>query len=307
MAPRLRLPRPSAAAVGAVVLLGTLAGCGDGGGEAAFVEGRRIDAAEATGLAVTAEGRLVVGERSSGRVVEVDPDTGDQSDIGRIDDVDDQLTQGGLLGLTVLDGGVVAAYTNDEGRLVVADVGSTGVGQVRWQGPEAQEEANGGRLAVLPGDRLIIGVGDLLDPGAASDPDAPNTKVLEIGEDGAVTPVAAGFNNPFALTADGDTIWVADNAPGDDPERLLRVRESEVEEVASWTDTRVPSGIAVLDDGRLALCSFATAELRLVDPEDPGDASGELVADDCLFGVVTLPEGRLAYATDDEVVILRPA
>jgi len=271
------------------------------------VEVRRVDAAEATGLAVTAEGGLVVGERSTGRIFEVDPDFGEQRDVGRIDDVDDELTQGGLLGLAVLDGEVVAAYTNDAGQLVVADVGRSGVGRIRWEGPEAQEEANGGRLAVLSGSRLIIGVGDLLDPKAASDPQAPNTKVLEIGDDGTVSPIADGFNNPFALTADGDTVWVADNAPGDDPERLLRVRDGKVEEVASWTDTRVPSGVAVLDDGRLALCSFATSELRLVDPDEPGDASGELVAKDCLFGVVALPEGRVAYATDDEVVILRPS
>lgn len=306
MAPSLSVLRTSAVAC-SLGLLGLLAACGDDGADGAFVEVRRFDAAEATGLAVTAEGSLVVGERSTGRVVEVEPDSGKQRDVGRIDDVDDELAQGGLLGLTVVDGEVVAAYTNDAGRLVVAEVGPPGVRRVRWEGPEAQEEANGGRLAVLPGDRLVIGVGDLLDPEAASEPEAPNTKVLEIGDDGTVSPIAEGFNNPFALTADGDTVWVADNAPGDDPERLLRVRDGDVEEVASWTDTRVPSGVAVLGDGQLALCSFATSELRLVDPDEPGDASGELIADDCLFGVVALSEGRLAYATDDEVVVLRPS
>ncbi|MBX3284573.1 MAG: hypothetical protein KF703_04445, partial [Actinobacteria bacterium] len=178
------------------------------------------------------------------------------------------------------------------------------------------------RLAVLPDGAVAIGIGDLLDPDRTPDPEAPNGKVLRIDGVDATTPLAGGLNNPFALApGPNGTLWVADNAPGRRPERLLELsataaagsRPDAVPEprvVASWSDTRVPSGLAWLADGRLALCSYATSELRVVDADevdrldDPD--TGVLVADDCRYGVVALPGGGLAYAAEDEVVILRP-
>ena len=223
-------------------------------------------------------------------------------------DVDAAPEQGGLLGLVALDEARLAAsFTDADGRLRIdeLDAATGAVLRTRWLGPEAQERANGGRMAVLADGTLLIGVGDLLDPDLVEDPDAPNGKVLAISEDGTATPWAAGLNNPFALAGDGLVdVWVADNAPGSRPERLLEVTEGDVAEVTSWDDTRVPSGIAVLPDGRLALCSFATGELGIVDPADPGDGRGDVVADDCRYGVVALPDGGLAYAAEAEVVLL---
>ena len=292
-----------------VAALGALATSCSSGGSAGEVPTAdepatvRIPAPDATGLVVTPEGTILAASRTTGNVVEIDPDTGESYAQVPIPGVDASLAQGGLLGLVVEEDDLVASYTNDEGHLVVAKLFETPLeGPPRWTGPVASEEAIGGRLALLGDGTLLIGVGDLGDPSLADDPSAPNSKILASGSDGSTRPWATGFNNPFAFASDGDTtVWVADNAPGTEPERLLRVTEGTVEVVAEWDETRVPAALAVLEDGRLAICYYATGELAIVDPTEPGDASGTTVADDCAYAVVQLPDGSLAYATETAV------
>ena len=295
---------PLLLAFGAVL---PLTACGDDGAASPFTEARRLPASQATGLAVAADGRLLVGERLTGRIRSFDLATGAARGDRTVADLDTDLVQGGLLGLAAVDGDVVASYTADDGRITVGRVAADGAVAVRWTGPEAQEEANGGRLVVSDG-RLVIGIGDLLDPKRSPDPTTPNGKLLVLADDGTTAPLAAGFNNPFALGGGADgTLWVADNAPGSKQERILRVTGGDPEVIATWTDTRVPTGIAVVDDDRIAVCNFASGELRLVDVTEPGDGSGDLLADDCRYGVVALPKGGLAYAAEDQVVVLDPA
>ena len=272
----------------------------------------RFPAEEATALAVDEDGQLFVGERLSGRVSKVDPDSGEAEALFTVDDLDTDLEQGGLLDVAIdTEGTLLVSYTATDGHLVIDEVaGSPGKLTRRWDGPVAAERSNGGRLAVLGGDTaeqdtLVVGVGDLLDSESSPLPDTANGKLLVVNDSGEASPFATGLNNPFALGTDGkNTVWVADNAPGDNPERLLRLTAARSEKVASWTDTRVPSGLAVLDDRTLAICYYATGELVLVDADNPQGGSGPLVADDCRFGVQSLGDRRLAYATDDEVVIV---
>ena len=272
----------------------------------------RVPAKEATALAVDEDGRLLVGERLSGRVSSVDPDSGTAEQLFTIEDLDADLEQGGLLDLAVdTEGTVLASHTDTDGHLVIDGVDvSSGKLTRRWDGPVAAERANGGRMAVLGGDTaaqdtLVVGVGDLLDAERSSQPDTANGKLLVINDSGQASPFATGLNNPFALGTDGkNTVWVADNAPGNDPERLLRLTAARSEKVASWTDTRVPSGLAVLDGGTLAICYYATGDLVLVDADDPAGGRGPRVADDCRYGVESLGDRRLAYAAEDEVVIV---
>ncbi|CAN5263661.1 hypothetical protein BH20ACT3_BH20ACT3_15780 [soil metagenome] len=307
----LRTRAPSAAAMLAVAAL-LLGACGDddGGGDAGgFVEARRVPAQHAAGLAAAPDGTLVVGELMTGEVSEIDPVTGESTPRGTVEPLETTPTQRGLLGLAVTDDGeVLAGFVNGDDRIEVAALDADGSRDRRWLGPSAQNQANGGRLALLPDDRVVIGIGDLLDPDLIDDPDAPNGKLLDITDGGDGKVIAGSFNNPFALTAaDDGTLWVADNAPGAQPERLMRVgTDGEVETLAQWDETRVPVGAAVLDDGRLALCNYATTELRLVDPDDPGDGKGELLADDCRYAVIALPDGGVAYAAEEEVVVLTP-
>lgn len=308
---RIRRPchprRPAAVAVVAVALA-LVAGCGSDQGSS-FREARRVPAAEATGLVVVGD-RLLVGERVTGRVLEVDPATGASRQVATVDDVRADLEQGGLLGLAAeADGTVLVAYTGADGHLDVDALDlATGERTRRWTGPEAQERANGGRLVVRGDGTVVVTVGDLLDPPKVDLPDAPNGKLLVLGDDGTTTPLAAGFNNPFAVAAGPDgTLWVADNAPGRKAERLLRVRDGKPYVVTEWPPpARVPSGLTTLFDGRLALCTYADGRLALIDPAHPGDATGVAVAGDCRYAVVTLPDGGLAYAAEDAVVILAP-
>ena len=273
----------------------------------------RFPAEEATALAVGEAGRLLVGERLSGRVSSVDPASGTVEKLFTVEDLDADLEQGGLLDLAVdTEGTVLASYTAGDGHLVIDEVDASSERFTRrWDGPRSAERANGGRMAVLGGDTaaqdtLVIGVGDLLEPDQSSRPDTANGKVLVINDAGEASPFATGLNNPFALGNDGkNTVWVADNSPGADPERLLRLTAARSEEVASWTDTRVPSGLAVLDDGTLAICYYATGDLVLVDADDPRGGTGPLVADDCRYEVQYLGDRRLAYSTEDEVVVVQ--
>ncbi len=301
--------------------VGDLGACGDD--DDGWTATRRIPVEQATALAVAPDGTLLAGELLTGEILEIDLVTGDRSPLTVVEPLDTSPSQRGLLSMAVTgDGSVLAAFVNGGNRLEVAEIETDGAVTSRWIGPEARDEANGGRLVVLPDGRVVIGIGDLLEPELVDDPDAPNGKLLEIdltdpesgaggGVGGAVgggAPLAGGFNNPFAMaTADDGTIWVADNAPGAQPERLLRIDPGgEVDTVTEWTDTRVPVGVAVTTDGLLALCNYATTELHLVDPDDPGDGLGELVADDCRYGVVALADGGLAYAGEDDVVVLAP-
>lgn len=272
----------------------------------------RVDADEATALAVREDGTVLVGERLTGRVLEVDPDSGETEELATVQDLDTDLEQGGLLDLAVnSEDTVLASSTDGDGRIVIDELSAQDESFVRlWDGPESAERANGGRLTVLGGDTagqdtLLIGIGDLLEPDKSALPDTANGKLLAIDDEGESSSWATGFSNPFALGGDGtNTAWVADNAPGSNPERLLRVTAARTEEIASWTDTRVPSGLAVTDSNQLAICYFADGELMLVDPENPQGATGPILADDCKYGVVSLGDGRLAYSTDDEVVVI---
>jgi glucose/arabinose dehydrogenase len=290
------------------------------------VEAHRVPAARATALAVEPGGSLLVGELETGRLLAVDPRRGTVTERGRIAQLDTDPSQRGLLGLAIAEedpAEVLAALTGTDGRIVVARVADDGATTTVWRGPPSADEANGGRLVALPDGAVAIGIGDLLEPDRSADPTTPNGKVLRIDDGDGYTALAGGLNNPFAIAPGPEgTIWVADNAPGRRPERLLEfsaeadadadagtVPEGRV--VASWTDTRVPSGLAWLDDGRLALCWYATSELRVVDADEVSDLddpeTGALVADDCRYGVVALPGGGLAYAAETEVVLLRPA
>lgn len=278
----------------------------------------RVAAEQATSLAVDDDGALLVGERLSGRVLSVDPDSGEAEELLTIERLGVGEDQGGLLDLAVdAEGTLVASYTDSDSHIVIDEIdwadqrnGPKGRFTRRWDGPHSTERSNGGRLAVLGGDTdlqdtLVIGIGDLLDPDASADPDTANGKLLAIDDAGDAKPFAAGLNNPYALGSDGvNTVWVADNAPGDEPERLLRITAARTEKVASWSDRRVPAGLAVLDDGALAICYYATGDLMLVDPDNPKHGTGPRLANDCRYGVQAMGDGRLAYSTEDEVVVL---
>jgi hypothetical protein len=122
--------------------------------------------------------------------------------------------------------------------------------------------------------------------------------------------VSAGWNNPFAFTFTPDGhLWVADNSPGKAPERLARGDLDGVpSRVTELRQQTAPSGLAAIDDRRLALCGFLSRDIRLFRIGRDGRAvpEGEPLVRDCSIGVVRLADGRLAYANETSIRAIRP-
>lgn len=260
-------------------------------------------ARDVTAMASFEEG-LYYGERKPGRILDLDGEV-----VARVDVSSDG--QRGLLGLAVDDAGTIfASWTRPDLRLVVAAV-APGRQRIVWLGPRSTDLATGGHIAFDPDDgSLVVGIGDLQDPGAVSDPKAPNGKLLRLDPDGdpdqRPKTISYGWNNPYAFDfGDDGALWLADNAPGAQEERLLRA--DPVGPRAVLPERTAPSGLAVVDDDTLVVCGYRTKLLLRysVGANQTPRPDGTL-ARDCRLGVVALDDGRVAYATDTAIKTLRP-
>ncbi len=303
-----------------LVLVGalTVASCGDGGDRRS--NGASVLRVEATvqfqpgtepvALAPRDDGGLLVGERRTGRVRRVtaagDLEPQPVAEVSVAADDDDQR---GLVGLAVDGDRVYAAWTRaSDGRLVVAEV-TGGRERPVWTGPRSRELANGGHLAVLRDGRLVVGVGDLQRPELVDDPNAPNGKLLAL--DPAAPPgqrpepLSSGWNNPFAfVVTSAGAIWVADNAPGEDPERIGRGDPAAAGgEPTALPGRRAPAALIELAPGRLGLCGYLDGELTVV--QIGGEPRlGERLATGCRTGAALLADQRLAVSDGERIRIL---
>lgn len=255
-------------------------------------------APQVTAMAALPGGGLLYGERTTGRILRDDGDV-----VARV-----QVTskgQRGLLGLAADPSGVIfASWTRPDGRLVVGTV----VPEQRlvWIGPRSTRIATGGHIARAPDGSLAIGIGDLQDPGAVSDRNAPNGKLLRLDAKGPPDQkpetISYGWNNPyaFAFTPSGK-LWLADNAPGKQQERLLRADPTGP---ATYLPSHTaPSGLAAVDDETLVMCGYATKVLQRyhIGANNLARPDGDPLARDCRLGVVALPDGRVAYSTGTSI------
>jgi hypothetical protein len=224
----------------------------------------------------------------------------DVSTLARID-VGTEGEQRGLLGHTVIDGTRYAAWTDpDTNRLLVGEVGPTGqagTSRVRiiWDGGGTAGGAVGGHLAASADGQLILGVGQLTDWAKANgsgamlqlDPGGPPDQEPVVLSD--------GYTNPFAFTVVGDQLWVADNAVGDDIERIGRGDlDARDLHAATGRPPRAPSAMIALGDGSLGVCGFLDGQLRAWRIDDaPGDSAA---LGPCLTGATTLPDGTIVTA-----------
>ncbi len=296
--------RPAAAVVVLVMLAATSAACGNDSERTRSIA-LVPDAAFPAAMAATPDGGLLYGERLTGRVVRVAPDGA--TEVAGAVSVSTTGEQRGLLGLAVRDDQVFVSFTEPSGHLRVERLG----GAVVWKGPASADRANGGRITFAPDGSLVIGVGDLLDPEASADPTTPNGKMLALDPDGPpdqqpIT-LSSGWNNPFAFAYGPDgTLYVADNAGGEGDERLaIGNRGPRPVVLATLSPHSVPSGLAVMNDGGLVVCSFLERTLRtyrVVDDVAMPDAVP--LATDCSIGVVTLDDGRLAYADEGTIRVV---
>lgn len=270
------------------------------------------DAASPGPMVQRADGTLAIGERATGRIVSVPAIAGTPAEVidpgevlATVDANADEGGQRGLLGLVELDGEVYAAWTrSSDGRLVVGQV--TGGDRIVWEGPESTDLANGGHLELSADGRILIGIGDLQDPDLIDDPEAPNGKILSLDPAGPAgqEPVvlSSGWNNPYAFTVtEGGAVWVADNAPGERPERLGR---GEVADVApsDLPDRTAPSAVIDLGPGLIGVCGYLDGNLRVIDVGVDRPTIGDTIVEGaCKTGAVLVAEDILAVA-DEQVV-----
>jgi glucose/arabinose dehydrogenase len=173
-----------------------------------------------TGLVVLPDGSAVVGERDTGRLLQVFPDRSPARELMTVPGID-TAGDGGLLGLalspTYLEDGLFYAYvsTATDNRVVRFPMGGTP--NPVLTGIPRGELHNGGGLLFGADGSLYVGTGDTGNLALAADPASLAGKVLRIDVFGA--PVGAGpvysrgHRNVTALCVGGEALYSTDDAP----------------------------------------------------------------------------------------------
>lgn len=172
------------------------------------------------------DGRVLVTERDSGRLLEIARD-GTASQVRSFEI--DPTGEGGLLGLTSDGDALFVYYTGADGnRVVRLDDVDDGNEVPLLTGIPKGPTHNGGRLVVGPGGLLHVGTGDAGNGGLAADVGSLAGKVLRIDRDGEVpddnpfddSPVySLGHRNVQGLAFDADgRLWAAELGPDRDDE-----------------------------------------------------------------------------------------
>jgi len=230
--------------------------------------------------------------------------------------------QRGLLGHTVIDGVRYAAWTEPgTDHLVVGALGESGNGgnganssspatvdRIVWDAGGTAGDAVGGHLGATADGQLVLGIGQLTDWAKAHGSGAMLLLDPAGTPDQTPTVLSDGYINPFAFAVIDDQLWVADNAVGDDTERIgaidLRAPSVERDDLdATGSDPRAPSALVGLPDGTLVVCGYLDGRLRRwsVDPPRYGDSFGP-----CLTGSTVLADGTVVTATADGLVAIAP-
>lgn len=220
------------------------------------------------GLAVLKDGQsALVGERTSGRILQIAPQT-DPVEYARIGGIDADGS-GGLLGIALSpafdEDGLIYAYvtTRSDNRILRLAKGDrpkpilTGI-------PKGAQH-NGGRIEFGSEGQLYVGTGDAGDPAKAADPRSLAGKVLRIDEFGRpskgnptpASPVyASGFTDVTGMCSLGSTMGALDHRNGEDPLIALK---------AGTDYSSIESGSAVWrwkkSEGGAADCALAKAQL----------------------------------------------
>jgi glucose/arabinose dehydrogenase len=173
-----------------------------------------------TGLVVLPDGSAIVGERDSGRLLQVFPDRSPARELMTVPGID-PAGDGGLLGLaispTFAEDGLLYAYvsTATDNRVVRFPIGGTP--NPVLTGIPRGEVDNGGGLLFGSDGTLYVGTGDTGNPALAEDPASLAGKVLAIdvfGQPvGGTGPTfSRGHRNVTALCLGADQLYATDEA-----------------------------------------------------------------------------------------------
>ncbi|MFK0083279.1 PQQ-dependent sugar dehydrogenase [Glutamicibacter sp. NPDC090743] len=300
-------------------------------------ESQAVPAPLATGLEapwsmVYAQGRLLVSERDSGRIVEV-LESGELRELARLDDLV-ATGEGGLLGLAFLAPDRLYAYsTAESGNRIQRFTLQGSAGNLSLSAPRTLIDGlpsasihNGGRLAIGSEGMLYASVGDAGNPQQAQDLQQLGGKILRMAPDGSV-PDDNPFENSLvysyghrnvqglAWSADGtmyasefgqntfdelNIIEAGGNYGWPEAEGKSGGNPSYADPIAQWSPSEAsPSGIAILD-GTLYLANLRGEVLRAVELDEPATEhellDGRLGR---LRDVLVDPDGALLVLTNN--------
>jgi glucose/arabinose dehydrogenase len=224
-----------------------------------------------TGLVLLADGSAIVGERETGRLLQVFPDRSPARELMTVPGVD-TAGDGGLLGLalspTYLEDGLVYAYlsTAADNRVVRFPLGGT-PNPVLTGIPRGAGD-NGGALLFSADGTLFVGTGDTGNPALSGDPNSLAGKVLHIDTFGravgGTVVYSRGHRDVTALcqraTPDGGgTVYATDAAP---------VGPDELDAITEGGDYGSPQGASPLaevsaEEGGLGGCAAAATGVFL--------------------------------------------
>jgi hypothetical protein len=253
-------------------------------------------------------------DRRAGTIRSVDLDDPDEIVVLASIDVGMDGEQRGLLGQTTVEGIRYAAWTDPEtNRLIVGaltDATPAGVDRIVWDAGGTASGAVGGHLDATANGMIMLGIGQLTD-WARDHGSGAMLRLDPLGPaDQEPVVVSDGYINPFAFAVQGDRLWIADNAVGDDTERTgivdLATGSNRVDRgdlVATGEDPRAPSAVVALADGTIGVCGFLDGELRLWSPDPSGYGAS---IGPCLAGAAVLRDGTIVTATADALVAIAP-
>ncbi|WP_222193921.1 PQQ-dependent sugar dehydrogenase [Modestobacter italicus] len=213
-----------------------------------------------TGIALLPDGTAVVGERDTGRLLQVFPDRSPAQELMTLPGVDG-TGDGGLLGLAVsptfAEDGLLYAYvsTPTDNRVVRFPLGGT-PNPVVTGIPRGEVHNGGGLLFGLDGT-LFVGTGDVGNPALAADPASLAGKVLAVdvfGQPVGTGPVyTSGHQDVTAIcTGDGEQLYATDDSlTGPDELNALQAGG------AYGSDGTAPVLTVPAEDGGLGGCAVA--------------------------------------------------
>jgi glucose/arabinose dehydrogenase len=246
-----------------------------------------------TGLAILPDGTAIVGERSTGRILQVFPDRSPARLLMTVSGLD-TTGDGGLLGLalspTFGEDGLIYAYisTATDNRVVRFPIGGT-PNPVLTGIPHGTRD-NGGALLFGGDGTLFVGTGDTGHAALAQNPNSLAGKVLHVdvfGHPSGATPVySRGLADVTALCVSGDDKMYATDAVPGRPDELDRVVEdadygwpartaTSVDAVTTFPEGEDGLGGCAVGGRTVFLGALAGQRVEIV-PLDPNGRPGDL-------------------------------